>query len=56
MTNVEKQALQRLIPIFIHLVGILILLSIIVDGVDSPIGDEMDVPRPGDHEIVELNR
>ena len=56
MTIIEKKALQRLIPIFIHLVGILILFSIIIDGVESPIGDEMDVPRPGDHEVVDLSR
>ena len=56
MTIVEKQVLQRLIPFFIHLVGTLILFTMIIAGVESPIGDEMDVPRPGDHEIVELNR
>ena len=56
MTIIEKKTLQLLIPFFIHLVGIVILLAIIIDGVESPIGDEMDVPRPGDHEVVESSR
>ncbi len=56
MMIVEKQALQRLIPLLIHLVGTVILFSIIISGLDSATDDEMDVPQPGDHEIVELSR